>query len=987
MKKALFFPLQVSLCTVSYLYASSSITHAQVTSDGTVDTQVTQDGNVAEITGGETRGSDLFHSFQDFSVPTSNEVFFNNANDISNIFSRVTGGNISNIDGLIRANDSANLFLINPAGIIFGQNARLDIGGSFYGSTASSILFEDGEFSAADLENPPLLTVNAPIGLGFRDNPGDIINRASTGNGLEVSSGETIALLGGNVTFDSGDIFALGADVEIGGIIESGTIEITENGNISFPESVLRGNVLLTNNSNVIVVGVGGTISVDSNNLELNSSSALIAGINSNPGFPNAQAGDIVISATGDVFVDGTDDIGSSNSSIGNAVFAGGIGNAGRIDITAQNISFTNGGLILSAIEDQGDTSDITLTARGDIIFAGIGNNSFQQSGILSSVDSDGVGNGGDINITAQNLFIRDRAIIDNNVSGIGSSGDIKINVENTIAIDGDLDFLSSFIESSVFFGEGDSGDIDITTNTLSLTNGGELSAGIFLGQGNAGNINIEAGTIALDGQGTRISSELFSITGNGNSGNIDIKTNSLSLTNAGRLTVSIDGEGNAGDINIDSESSVLIDGISEDGFSSIIEADLLEDATGNAGNININTPKLSLTNGGRISASTSGSGNAGNIALQSDLVEVTNNSFIFVDVLQEATGNGGNLLLEADKLVISDSFISAVTFTEGNAGNLTINVTDSIELSGRSEFSRAGLFASALEGSGNAGLIDITTNNLAISDGATIIVSNFSSSGATPAGTGQPGTINIQANSINLDTGGRIEAATQSELGEGANIDLQVAEDITLQGGSFISAQAINQGNGGNLSIDSRFIIAFPNGNNDILASAEQGQGGNITINAESLLGIEERTPSNLTNDINASSQVSGLDGTISISTPDTNPIQGATELPTDIIVPEETSQQACEANREIAAKNGFTIKGKGGIVPEPGLPLNSLNVIVNGETNSTSTIPQPIETSQGEIQPARGIKVTESGKVILTAYRTNNSGERIPEIKRNCG
>ncbi len=101
-----------------------------------------------------------------------------NAESISNIFSRVTGRNISNIDGLIRANGSASLFLINPAGIIFGENARLDIGGSFYGSTASSILFEDGEFSAADLANPPLLTVNAPIGLGFRDHPGDIVNRS-----------------------------------------------------------------------------------------------------------------------------------------------------------------------------------------------------------------------------------------------------------------------------------------------------------------------------------------------------------------------------------------------------------------------------------------------------------------------------------------------------------------------------------------------------------------------------------------------------------------------------------------------------------------------------------------------------------------------------------------------------------------------------------------------------------------------------------------
>ena len=173
---------------------------AQVIPDGTTSTTVDVDGT---INNGDRAGGNLFHSFQEFSVPDGGRAFFNNAADIVNIFSRVTGGNISDINGLLGANGTANLFLINPAGIIFGPNARLSIGGSFFGSTADSIVFSDGEFSALDADNPPLLTINAPLGLNFRDNPGDIATTLdSTGQSLAnltVEQGQSINLVGGNI--------------------------------------------------------------------------------------------------------------------------------------------------------------------------------------------------------------------------------------------------------------------------------------------------------------------------------------------------------------------------------------------------------------------------------------------------------------------------------------------------------------------------------------------------------------------------------------------------------------------------------------------------------------------------------------------------------------------------------------------------------------------------------------------------------------------
>ena len=271
--------ISVATATLSLVFVQDNAI-AQVTPDGTVNTQVNQNGNTAEITGGETRGNNLFHSFQNFSVPTGNEAFFNNAADISNIFSRVTGGNTSNINGAIRANGAASLFLINPAGIIFGEGSSLDIGGSFYGSTASSILFENGEFSAADLENPPLLTVNAPIGLGFRDNPGEIVNRSRVDDaGLQVSPGETIALIGADVKLEGGSLTAPGGTIELGGLTQSGTVGIS-NGNLSFPTDIAKSNVFLSDNGVVDVSSNGGgAIAINADNLELIESSQLLANI------------------------------------------------------------------------------------------------------------------------------------------------------------------------------------------------------------------------------------------------------------------------------------------------------------------------------------------------------------------------------------------------------------------------------------------------------------------------------------------------------------------------------------------------------------------------------------------------------------------------------------------------------------------------------------------------------------------------------------
>ena len=1128
MFKTICLLCSLSVYTLSYLYATSRMAIAQVTSDGTVNTQVTTDGNVDEITGGETRGDNLFHSFQDFSVPTNNEAFFNNANDIANIFSRVTGGNISNIDGLIRANGSANLFLVNPSGILFGENASLDIGGSFYGSTSGSILFEDGEYSATDLDSPPLLTINAPIGLNLRDNPAEIINRSRAQNnnnaeeitGLEVSQENNLTLVGGDINLEGGNLTATGGRIELGGLSQAGTVTFNGDGSLSFPTDVARADITFSNGAVIDARGTGGgDIGINARNLQLEArelgNSEIFAGISTESTDPRAQAGDITINATDNVTVD--------RSIISNQVDSGAEGNGGDVTVTTDTLSVTNGGVVSASTTGQGNAGSVEITTRDSIAIDGEDSQG-NISGVTSLVFPGAEGDGGDVTVTTDILSVTNGGEVSASTTGQGNAGSVEITTRDSIAIDGE----SSQENPSGAFSqvppgaEGDGGNVTITTDTLSLTNGGAVNASTF-GRGNAGSVEITAtDSIAIDGESSQgnTSGVASQVTPGavGSGGNVTITTDTLSLTNGGGVGANTRGQGNAGSVKITARDSITIDGEGSQENPSGVGTQVEPGAVGSGGDVIITTDTLSMTNGGRVDASTFSQGNAGNIEItaadniaidgessqenpsgafsQVELgaigsggdvtittdtlsmtnggqvdastfsqgnagnIEITATDNITIDgeslqgnpsdvgtqVAPEAEGDGGNVTITTDILSVTNAgTVNASTFSQGNAGNIEITATDSITIDGESlQGNTSGVFSAVAPGAeGDGGNVTINTDTLSVTNGVqigattfgqgnggnieitatdsisidgeglqgnssgafsqvtseaegdggdvtintdTLSVTNGGAVDASTFGQGNAGSVNIKADSIRLDgDNARISSSTSS--GNGGIVNLEVASTITLDNDSSISAQAFEEADGGNLSIDAEFIVAFPNGSNDLIAAAKQGQGGNISINAESILGIQERPLSGTTNDINASSSVSGLDGTVDITTTDINPIEGATELPSNPVVPQQTTQQACQSNREAAAQNGLNIEGKGGVPPAPELPLNSLNAITNGETNSASTIPAPIETSRGKIQPARGIEVTPSGTVKLTAYPTNNKGDRLPEIKPNCG
>ena len=1077
--------LPVSLCAFGYLYAPGDITLAQVTSDNTVNTTVNQNGNVAEITDGTTKGDNLFHSFKEFSIPNGNEAFFNNATNISNIFSRVTGGNVSNIDGLIRANGNASLFLINPQGIIFGEGASLDIGGSFYGSSASSILFEDGEFSAVDLENPPLLTVNAPVGLSFREQPGEIVNKSIANDvGLAVAEGNNISLLGGDINLQGGRVTAPGGIVELGGLSTSDTIGISEDGSFNFPEGVARSDVSLTKQAAVNVrAGGGGFININAQNLSLSERSELFAGIAEGRGSEDAVAGDININATESVKIVGKKDtstgetldelienfIISRNKDVGirnnvglssvkrdpvtnrsSALGKGGdinittgtlellnvssidtnlygTGEGGDINITAEDISLTGsqsvlvaevGGFNFDVVKEQGrgdggnvniNTGSITFNDRagiladvqsgaigngGDIIINATDAVTFTGGEaphfVLTQLGSDAVGSGGDIKITADTLNLTNAQLIADLQSGAeGEGGNIKLDIAGDISIDEGSLVLSQVQEEAI----GDSGDIVIDSNNLTV-NGGSLILADTKGEGNAGNITFKVADTFTVNESSFILNQVQpnSI---GNAGNIKIDTTNFKIENSQLLSDNRGGEGDSGDIDINASEAILIND------NSIVLTELGPNAVGNAGNLTISAPEITVDNLSILAsdARVGSRGEAGNITLNTDTLRVANGSG--VNAFTETQFDAGNVTVNANtaEIVAGGKMIMA-TDSGGNAGNITLNIADSLTIDGNNPLLRpeplnvpvidalnpdTGLFANtSVKSTGDGGTIRVNeVNSLNLINNAKISVAS--------EGAGSGGNIFVDSDLLNLNNQAEITAATA--FGTGGNINLTIGDRLNLRNNSLISAQATGTANGGNVNIDTDFVVAFPNtlgGNgSDIIASAAEGDGGKISINAESIFGIQEgqAIEGNNTNEFDASSDF-GLDGTVSITTPDVNALQGATELPSNIVVPEQTTSQACQANRETQAANRLIINGKGGIPPTPFEPLNSAYISINGKNTNelTSISPQAIPTAQGDIIPARGVVKTKDGRIILSAHPTDNQGNRLPQSSPNC-
>lgn len=909
--------IEIYLLTISCVFLWGKA-QAQVTPDNTVDTTVNQNGNVAEITGGQTRGDNLFHSFQDFSVPTGNEAHFNNADTIKNIFSRVTGGNVSNIDGLIQAQGSASLFLVNPAGIIFGENASLNIGGSFIGSSADSILFPDDiSFSASDTQAEPILTVNAPIGLGFRDNPGDIVNRSVANNftGLTVPANETIALVGGNIEFDGGFIITPGSRIEIGSVADNSTVSLSQidsGWSIGYEETIDFQDISF---ANAFVYGSGantGDVVVRGRNVAVTKGSQV--GILSSAG----EAGNLTLIASESLEISGNGTKAGFEDFFAiafNNISDSASGKNSKIDVATAKLSVTNGGNIATFNTNSNNQGVNIAISALEIILDGT--NVFNAdtpvlAGIYAQTEEAATGNGGTIAIDTDKLTVNNGAQINSSTFSAGNAGSLKVVASESVkltGIDSNSNRASSLVANTrpretegVSTATGDGGDILVTTPELIVTDGAQIAA-TSTSQGTGGNVTLNVSESILL-SGTAPEAELNRRTG---------------ITVSAAPFISTTGE--------------------------------LIPTTGNAGSLSITANNLNIEQGAIVAASTFTSGDGGDATIDvnnlviSDGGQIRAGSLRFNDTADNELGVGGNIELTANSVLI--------TGTGDINGDF---VTSSL--------------STIAEGTGRAGDIAFVADSLTIEDGAEI--------NASATGSGAAGNIAIGSQIASLDRGS-IEAVTFA--GEGGNITLSITDNLILSNESQISAEAREDANGGNIKIDSDLITAFPSqpDGSDIIAQAERGSGGNIEIFTESLLGIDqgEAIPGNENNDIDASSEF-GLNGNVIIDVFDLRSTGELRELPVNVNVAGsvQTTAQACQADLSGEA-NTLVIEGKGGSV-RPDEPLISTAILLEKDESAQkyeSAEIQSFQTSRGKIIPAQGAKVTKDGHIILTSSRTDNS------------
>jgi filamentous hemagglutinin family protein len=780
------FSVSLTLCLAA-MFAPVSGFAQHITTDGSVGPRGTLIGPSyiipAEL--GQTRGSNLFHSFNTFSVLTGESANFTGPNSIQTIFSRVTGGSVSSIDGALNSTiPGVSLFLLNPAGVLFGPSASINIGGAFRVSTANYVQFTDGYQFKTVLGNDGNFTSAPYAAFGFLG-PGAAPITFDRTN-LEVRPGQTLAVVGGDISLtgpSTGGVTlqAKGGEVQVVSVASAGEVPLVSSPvapALSVNNFSALGAISLTNGaaiaapSAVTNVTPGGRIVMRGGKLTLDQGSAVFASTGGNASAPSVA---LDIAMRESMALDHGSVITSTNT--------GGLGNGGTMFLTAADIELRNGAALNNFYASDGNGSDLMVNAGRFVLNSGatiIGKNTGARN----------LGNGGAIVITAtESVTIGPGSSIQTeNFQGLGTGSPITI-ATPMLTVEGAAGASGKAGITGITGGFGPASSVTLNVGTLELKGqqalidtrarnvsvvGGTLpteggGAVTVQGQGGAGTL---ADLVRVSGQGSGFLTETE---GAGTGGALTIAARQLIVENGGKISATTRGTGQGGTLSIATAGATTLTGAGSGLFS---------DATagGNGGAITAEAGTMMIHHGASVSASSSGTGDAGSITIQTaGLFQITGGSVKTTAV----TGTGGDITITAGEMALNGAVISASSQGPGDAGNITINSgTQFISTS-------SGVTTEAIEASGG---------NIALNARRMI---RLTGSQVSTSVAGGPTTV-------------------------GGNITID--PDFVIMQNSQIVAQAF-QGQGGNITITAGTFLADPASLVD--ASSQLGVSGSVNIQA----------------------------------------------------------------------------------------------------------------------------------------------------------
>ena len=842
----------------------------QVTTDGTLGARVNLTGpNFLVAPGlGRISGANLFHSFSTLTIRSGQSVNFLADGTLQNVIARVTGGQASSIDGQIRSGTAnVNVFLLNPAGIFFGPNASLNVGASFYASTADYLRFSDGSrFNTLTFGgiNEQLPTAS-PQAFGFLDKASNI---QLTGAQLRVGDGRSLGLIGGNLGMTNQGtrvsvVSAPGGSVAA--VASGGASEVLLDGR--FQSGVASGRLDILGGT-VVAVNEGaqnrgsGRIVIRGGEVYVERSRVLAQTKNGDGGDIDVEAATLLSMKTGEV----------------NAVTTG-AGNAAHIALKATDILMEDSSIVDNSCDPgctTGRGGDIDIAASRSLVMRSsvsgnplfIASNSFGNGAtghvsisapLLSMTGrtniqsvTQGGGNSSGITLNVGTLRLASGAQIDTSSRGAGKGGVLSVNATDLVEITGDrTDDSNQSVPSGLFtnaYATGDAGSIQVKTGRLNILAGGEISSSVFRNTTGAGGaIEIVAtGDVTISGQTAAAFPKRSSIVANtfstGAGGSISITADRLIVENKGLMQSQSEGEGTAGSMVIrGGELAVRTGGqISSDAR-----------AKGAGGAIDVSTSRsvnISGANGG-LFAKTYGPAAGGRIVIRSPEVRLSEGGGIYTTT--DGTGKSGSIEVFAGRRLslATGAVVAAETSLSGDAGSILVQAEEAIDIDQSRISTQSG-------GSGAAGRIQVRGGELTIKNGGRVISDAFSrgaggsidvsmargvtisgeSSGlfAKTFGPAVGGSIVIRSPDVHMADGAGISVTTEGS-GKGGSIDVTVGGSLSLAGRAVVEAASTSTGDAGNIVIHAGEGIEIDHSR--ISTSARFADGGNIGVTTDGKL------------------------------------------------------------------------------------------------------------------------------------------------------